>query len=353
MLTSDHLPARRARRAPRHRRRPALPTPRPGRGVRHARRGAPARASAITEASTRPAPCPSSSVHNPLDASVLLYDGEELVGAKQNRILNVTVLVEAERDAPHPRLLRRAGPLAARPAPRSARPTTSRTPPAPPQGRDARRAAARARGRAGRGVGRGAREGRAHGVSARRRRRPRTRSSRTASLRELEAEFPLQPGQCGALLALGDNLCLDGVSRPDAFAALAEAPRRLPARRARAARQARATSVERVSRFVDASPRRATRSSRRSGSATTSACAAKASSAPGSSSTASCSSSRRSRATRGRAGVRPDRAAEPAALDVVAGLVRREEGPPRRPRRRRSSSRRASRRRPCRAIPFT
>jgi len=33
--------------------------------------------------------------HNPLDASVLLYDGEELIGAKQNRILNVTVLVTA------------------------------------------------------------------------------------------------------------------------------------------------------------------------------------------------------------------------------------------------------------------
>src|SRR5947208_14061991 len=29
---------------------------------------------------------------NPLDANVLLYDGEELLGAKQNRILNVTVL---------------------------------------------------------------------------------------------------------------------------------------------------------------------------------------------------------------------------------------------------------------------
>src|SRR5262245_11711942 len=29
---------------------------------------------------------------NPLDESVLLYDGEEVIGAKQNRILNVTVL---------------------------------------------------------------------------------------------------------------------------------------------------------------------------------------------------------------------------------------------------------------------
>jgi hypothetical protein len=32
---------------------------------------------------------------NPLESNVLLYDGEELLGAKQNRILNVTVLVAA------------------------------------------------------------------------------------------------------------------------------------------------------------------------------------------------------------------------------------------------------------------
>jgi hypothetical protein len=36
-------------------------------------------------------------VSNPTRHNVLLYDGEELVGAKQNRILNVTVLVPAER----------------------------------------------------------------------------------------------------------------------------------------------------------------------------------------------------------------------------------------------------------------
>src|ERR671930_1654670 len=35
---------------------------------------------------------------NPLDANVLLYDGEELLGAKQNRILNVTVLVPAHAE---------------------------------------------------------------------------------------------------------------------------------------------------------------------------------------------------------------------------------------------------------------
>ena len=35
---------------------------------------------------------------NPLDDAVLLYDGEELLGAKQNRILNVTVLVAAKSE---------------------------------------------------------------------------------------------------------------------------------------------------------------------------------------------------------------------------------------------------------------
>ena len=44
--------------------------------------------------------------------------------------------------------------------------------------------------------------------------------SREHELRELERAFPLQPGQCGAVLALGDDLCLDFVSRPDAFARL-------------------------------------------------------------------------------------------------------------------------------------
>src|SRR4051812_14074274 len=34
-------------------------------------------------------------VDNPLDERVLMYDGEELVGALQNRILNISVLVDA------------------------------------------------------------------------------------------------------------------------------------------------------------------------------------------------------------------------------------------------------------------
>src|SRR6476619_712227 len=41
-------------------------------------------------------------VENPTDSTVLLYDGEELVGAKQNRILNVSVLVGARAKLPIP-----------------------------------------------------------------------------------------------------------------------------------------------------------------------------------------------------------------------------------------------------------
>ena len=45
---------------------------------------------------------PELAVVNPLDEAVLLYDGEELVGAKQNRILNVSVLVGAGAKLPIP-----------------------------------------------------------------------------------------------------------------------------------------------------------------------------------------------------------------------------------------------------------
>jgi hypothetical protein len=41
-----------------------------------------------------------------------------------------------------------------------------------------------------------------------------------ARLRTLEDAFPLQPGQCGAVLVIGEDMCLDAVSRPDAFALL-------------------------------------------------------------------------------------------------------------------------------------
>lgn len=44
--------------------------------------------------------------------------------------------------------------------------------------------------------------------------------ARGRDLRALEDAFPIQPGQCGAFLGLGETFCVDVVSRPDAFARL-------------------------------------------------------------------------------------------------------------------------------------
>ena len=78
-----------------------------------------------------------------------------------------------------------------------------------------------------------------------------TFEAHASQLRSLEDSFPLVPGQCGTVLGLGDDLCLDAVSRPDAFALL------WPKLRAGYLLDAlervgrRATSVERISAFVD------------------------------------------------------------------------------------------------------
>src|SRR5688572_27645210 len=45
---------------------------------------------------------PELQVVNPLAEQVLLYDGEELIGAKQNRILNLSVLVGGKTELPIP-----------------------------------------------------------------------------------------------------------------------------------------------------------------------------------------------------------------------------------------------------------
>jgi hypothetical protein len=160
-------------------------------------------------------------VVNPTDRRVLLYDGEELVGAKQNRILNVSVLVEAGAElaipvscveqgrwrdasaafdaaghASHPELRRRkAERLAAAPLERGVA-----------QGEVWDEVADKAR-RLGVRSATGA-----HADSY---------AERRVDLDALAARFPEQPGQCGAVLALaGAPVCLDLVSRPEAFARL-------------------------------------------------------------------------------------------------------------------------------------
>jgi hypothetical protein len=174
---------------------------------------------AITETDTA-GTVPELAVANPLDANVLLYDGEELLGAKQNRILNVTVLVEAQSQVRIPVSCVEQGRWAARSQAMDAADHISHA--------NLRRCKAEmlAATPLARGIAQGAvwDEVRAkadrmdaHSVTGA---ANDTYLAYRPSLAELEAQFPLEAGQCGALLALGDSLCLDWVSRPGAFVQL-------------------------------------------------------------------------------------------------------------------------------------
>jgi hypothetical protein len=158
---------------------------------------------------------------NPLDTPVLLYDGEELLGAKQNRILNVTVLVGAKSETRIPVSCVEQGRWHARSASfESARHTAYP---------DLRRRKAEqlsaeplARGAAQAAVWEevAAKAGR-HGVHSPTGAAADIYRSRDDALSDLRRAFPLVPGQSGALLALGgDQLCLDYLSRPATFARL-------------------------------------------------------------------------------------------------------------------------------------
>ena len=178
-------------------------------------------------------------VHNPTDARVLLYDGEELVGAKQDRILNVTVLVEAGAKLPIPVSCVEQG-------------RWRRTSSAFGSGDHISHSHLRrmkAQAQAAQPLARGVAQGEVWDEVRSKQSRMGVRSATAANrdtfvahgerLRALEAAFMLQPGQCGAVLGLRRRpvprrrLAARGVR-----IALAEAPRRLSARRARAAGQA-------------------------------------------------------------------------------------------------------------------
>jgi len=175
---------------------------------------------AVTETSSL-GTVPELRVVNPLDEAVLLYDGEELVGAKQDRILNVSVLVAAGSTLAIPVSCVEAG----RWSPRSekfgaARHLTS------PEVRERKN-----RVLADQPMVRGYAQSEVWSAVADKAARLHAPSetgaqgdlfrSREGELGGLRAAFPLQPGQSGALLVLGDRgLCLDYVSRPDAFATL-------------------------------------------------------------------------------------------------------------------------------------
>jgi hypothetical protein len=157
---------------------------------------------------------------NPLDKNVLLYDGEELLGAKQNRILNVTVLAAAGAETRIPVSCVEEGRWSSRSAafassPSHAYPELRRV--------KAQRLSAEplARGTAQGAVwdevrGKAARLG-VHSPTGAQRDIFAARENDLAGLRKA---FPLAAGQTGALLALGDRLCLDYVSRPETFVRL-------------------------------------------------------------------------------------------------------------------------------------
>jgi hypothetical protein len=191
-------------------------------------------------------------VENPTDSDVLLYDGEELVGAKQDRILNVSVLVAAGAKLPIPVSCVEQGRWMRRSASFDRAEHISHA--------HLRRIKAQAL--AARPLARGIAQGQVWdelreqqdrlGVESETAASRDTFAAHAARLQVLEDAFALVPGQCGAVLGLGDELCLDAVSRPDAFALLWPKLRAGYLLDALERLDGRATSVERSAAFVDA-----------------------------------------------------------------------------------------------------
>ena len=159
-------------------------------------------------------------VVNATGVHALLYEGEELAGAKQDRILDVAVLVEAGATVLIPVSCvehgRWGGPTRSfEPSPRTGHPELRR--------RKAERLASAPDGMHGAAQSEvwAAVEEKAERLDVRSSTGAQAASFTThrSRLEALMARFPLQPGQCGAVLALsGRPVCIDVVSRPDVFA---------------------------------------------------------------------------------------------------------------------------------------
>ena len=163
---------------------------------------------------------PELAVENPLADRVLLYDGEELVGAKQNRILNVSVLVEAKSTLTIPVSCVEQGRWRHVSAEFGGGGSISH----------AQLRRRKAETQAAQPLARGVAQSEVWDELSEKSLRMSVDSPTGASadlyraherdLRSLESVFPAQPGQCGAIFAIGRDVCLDAVSRPDAFARL-------------------------------------------------------------------------------------------------------------------------------------
>ena len=158
-------------------------------------------------------------VSNPLDEQVLLYDGEELIGAKQNRILNLTVLLAPRSRTPIPVSCVEAGRWRMRSAAFAAASHTA--------GPELRLRKAQVLGADP--LARGAAQSEVwsaideqstrRGVTSPTAAHADLFTQHRSALRELREAFPARPGQCGVILVLPDgHICLDYLSRPDAYA---------------------------------------------------------------------------------------------------------------------------------------
>ena len=156
---------------------------------------------------------PQLAVSNPLRDDVLLYDGAELVGAKQNRILNVSVLVGAGSRLRIPVSCTEEG--------RWRFVSRSFLPAGHIVNSELRRRKAMALDAAPLTLGAAQREvwssvreqaARMGSVSPTGAHRD-LFVARERELAALEPAIAAEPGQCGAVLGLGETLCLDAVSR--------------------------------------------------------------------------------------------------------------------------------------------
>ncbi len=166
---------------------------------------------------------------NPTPHRVLLYDGEELEGAKQNRILNVSVLVEAGATLAVPVSCIEAGRWAfdnapgVSPAFQAAARTTS------PRVRRAKEEHLREEPLA-RGVAQNAvwnavdMKQQEHAVHSPTAAYSDVVHHERSRMTEFVDAFVMRPGQCGLLLGYGGEVvCMDAVSSPQAYTQLHEA----------------------------------------------------------------------------------------------------------------------------------
>lgn len=163
-------------------------------------------------------------VQNPTDKRVLLYDGEEIAGAKQDRIINISVLVGAGEEL--------AVPVSCIEMGRWERESDAFRPAMRTPATEVRRAKAlhlemapMERGAAQSAVWDAvSMKERQHGFASGTSKHGDLIEHERPRLGELSRAFPLQPGQCGMVLAAdGQVLCMDAVSRPEVFAGLHQA----------------------------------------------------------------------------------------------------------------------------------